>query len=453
MATNTRTTADALLLDVVEPEMARALNEEVLGFELATRSKKDWSGRKVIFDVNMSLGGGVAPRPEAISGVAPGLPAPGKPTHVNGEVYFKELFGVVELTHDVIESSRGDKAAFAEVLADNLDATCLRLKKYGNFAFYGDGRGILGTIATNGGGSLAKASAATRECTFDTSRYMSEGDRVAFWTSSSETSTVLANGGQSYTDGTYDSEAVYISSIASDGVNATVKRDRAAADDATIADANVLRMYQGTDYNAGTLIHSTMMGLRGFADDGTLVGTLEGISRTTYPKWKGVCLAASSLTEGTTLARNHFYKLAHAVYRNCGKQVDTFIMDPTLMREFLNIADPNVRFAPVGQHDPGYSKDSLQITIGSKSSPLFMDYECPFGCLFAFPKSELEYWSMTDLELDRNMGGILKQPKPYGATGSGDIFYAFARMKGNWATKRPFSFGVLTGLAYSAENA
>jgi hypothetical protein len=55
--------------------------------------------------------------------------------------------------------------------------------------------------------------------------------------------------------------------------------------------------------------------------------------------------------------------------------------------------------------------------------------------------------------LDDSNGSVIKQPKPYGASGSGDIYYAYFRMKGNFATKRAFDFGTITALSYSAETA
>jgi hypothetical protein len=452
MTTSTTTTADKILLDVVEPGLAQAFNDEVMVLDLATRKKKDYKGRKILFDVKLSPGGGVGARSEAISGVAPGLPAPGAPVHVNGTVYHKRIYGVLELTHDFIETSKGDKAAFAEGLADELTSKLTRMQKHANFMLLGDGRDILCTVATDGGGTFKKESGETLQVTVDTTRYLQPNDRVALWTSNSESSTVVADGGQSDTLGTLDSESVYVSSVDSD-TTFTLKRDRLTTGDCTVANANVVRMFYETEYNSGTLIHNGMAGLRLIADDGTLATSFEGLSRTTYPQWKGGVVAASSLTEGTTLSKNHFLKLAHRVHRRGGDDIDTFIMDPTLMREFLVITDNDIRYAPVTEKDPGYKEGSLHITIGKRQVELLMDWDCPYGVLHGFKRSDLEYWELTPLSLDNNGGAVLKQAKPYTDTGAGDIYYAFMRMKGNIATKKPWNFGCITGLSYSAETA
>ncbi len=440
---STRTTADKLLLDVVEPGVEKAFYEEVVGFDLATKSKKDWRGRKHIFDVQMNTGGGVRPTLNESAT----LPEPGAPTHVNGEVTYKSLYGVLELTHDLIESSRGDKAAFADALSNNLESTLMRLKKQANFQFYSDGRGILSTVAT--GGSLAKEAASELQVTVDNTQWVEEGDMVALWTSNSGTSTVLANGGQSYTDGTYDSESVRVKSVDS-ATTLTLIRDRLAAGDSTVATSNVLRLYAAAHYNVGSLLYNSMMGIGGFTDY-TNVVTLEGLSRSTYTKWKGYRVAATAMAEGATLNRNHFYKMSAGIKRQGGKQIDQFMMDDSLVREFLAISDSDVRFAPVTDHDPGYS--TIGITVGGKVIPIICDMDCPKGYLFGFPKSSLEYWEMTPLQLDDSNGSVIKQPKPYGASGSGDIYYAYFRMKGNFATKRAWDFGTITALSYSAETA
>lgn len=453
MATSTRTTMDKLLLDVVDGEMSKAMNEEVKLLEIANKNKEPWTGRKKIFDVRMTLGGGVGPRSEAISGVASGLPDPGAPTHANGEIYAKRIYGVGELTHDLIESSRGDKAAFRDALAENMETILLRTKKLACTYGYGDGRGILATVdAASNGTALEQEVYPTKslQVTVDSTRSFSEGDKVALWTSSAENSTVLANGGQSHTDGTLDSEAVYVHSIDSD-TTLTLARTRDSGADATLATNNVIRLY--LDAEAGTAItHNSPMGLRGMADDGTIVSTFEGISRTTYPKWKGNVLNASTMAEGTTLSRNHFYKAAHLIHRRAGSSPDVAIMDPSLMREFLAIFEPDTRFSSVSDTDPGYS-GALKISIGDKVVPVFMDFDCPYGKIFMFPKADLDYHELTPLQLDDSNGGILKQPKPYGATGSGDIYYFYYRWKFNWGTKKPFNFAVIENLAYTRETA
>jgi hypothetical protein len=226
--------------------------------------------------------------------------------------------------------------------------------------------------------------------------------------------------------------------------------DRLAAGDSTVATSNVLRLYAAADYNGGSLLYNSMMGIGGFTDY-TNVVTLEGISRSAYPKWKGYRVAATAMAEGATLNRNHFYKMSAGIKRQGGKQIDQFMMDDSLVREFLAISDNDVRFAPVTDHDPGYN--TIGITVGGKVIPIICDMDCPKGYLFGFPRSSLEYWEMTPLQLDDSNGSVIKQPKPYGASGSGDIYYAYFRMKGNFATKRAFDFGTITALSYSAETA
>jgi hypothetical protein len=435
----TRTSQDALLLDQAIPMVAEAMNNEVVGFKLATRKKEKWQGRKLIFDVKESLGGGVAARAET-----QGLPEASEPKHVNGEVYYKKIYGSGKITDDLIESSRGDGAAFKSALADALESPSMRIKKLANAYFYGHGNAVLATVATGGGGTLAAAVDSTLQITVDSTRYLSEGDAVALWTTAALDSTVLAHGGQTNETGTVDCERVIVSTIDSE-TQCTLKRTRAAANDATVVAGNAVRMY-GDKLAAVTTGTNAPMGIRGFADNGTLVATLQGIARADHPKWKGTVLTAT----GQDLNRGHFIRLAHRTRRRSGIDIDTFIMDAVQERAYLEIANPDIRHQPVKDYDVGY-RGPLHISIGSREVPLTIDFDCPYDKIFAFPKSKLRWAVLSDLELDKKGGGELKQYNPFGAASDGDVYSFFFSMKGNWWTQFPWCFGVIEGLNYSAE--
>jgi hypothetical protein len=439
--TSTRATQAALLLNQYIPGVQEAMRNEVIGLRIAQRSKKDkWQGAKLVFDVKESHGGGVGARQEG-----QGLQLPGEPKHFNPEVLCKYAYASFRLTWQLLETAKEDEAAFKNALADAWESKVIRLKKYENAAFYGTGNGVLATVVT--GGTLEKEVNKELQIEVDTTRYLMEGDIIALWTTGALNSTVLANGGQTNETGTDDCESVYVKSIDSETL-VTIARSRAAANDATVATANAIRLY-GDKLAAVTTHTNVPTGLRAFADDGQLVPTLQAISRTTHPKWKGNVL---TVADGTALSRQHPVLVAHASYRRSGIYPDTAICDATQIRAYIEIAEPDIRHKPVDDFDVGYSAKQ-GITIGPAGKiPFTVDFDCPYDSLFMFPKSKLRIAQLADLHIDDNGGGPLKpNPTPFGAASTGDVFHGWFRHAFEWYTMAPFAFSVIENLNYSLE--
>ena len=436
MATDTVSALSDIYKRRYKGELPKIFNDMTQSLNMAQQKTRDFSGGQETIACQVTRAGGTGGRDET-----QGFPVPGGASVVQGSVPLRRKFSVFQVSEDAISRSKGDEAAFAEVLGFELKTHMERVKKQMNIDFLLEGRGILGTVVT--GGTLKKEVNETLQVTFDTTRYMEQNDIVAFWTNVTDTSSVLTNGGQS---DALDKEQVFISSVDS-STKATVKRTAVqATGDATVATANAFRLYgeKTTSDNAG---NQAMSGLRLFADDGTLVTSFQGISRTTYPRWQGQIISATA----ENLSRDHMYRLAHKIGRQSGTEMDTLIWDVTMLREHLATIQPDIRYSPVKDLDSGYAEESLVMTLGSRPVRLLSDWDAPFGTIYGFAKKHLFWYEKHGLHVDESTGSILKQATPHGNTGAGDVFYGYLRIKGNWAVDNAAAFGVVTGLNYSAE--
>jgi hypothetical protein len=133
--------------------------------------------------------------------------------------------------------------------------------------------------------------------------------------------------------------------------------------------------------NAGNVLQ--MFGLLDAYDDGTTVTTYGGLSRTTYPTWAGLKVAAS----GNILTRATFIpQLLRAVKNAGGEALDFVVMSiedwTTLMTDFISVErynnDPSSRW---GKDDP-VNSGFRGLLLGD--TPIFFDLNCPVGTAIGF---------------------------------------------------------------------
>lgn len=432
--TSSLATITGIYKNVYEGVLAPVYNDMVVGRELAQKKSAQFRGGSEVFAVQMARAGGTGYGKETDA-----LPTPIGPQVTTGSVTLKRLFSTFYLSHDAIERSKGDEAAYRELLGYEVETHLKMMRKHHNRMFYGDGRGILATSAK----SQTMAKNTDTQLTFDTTRYLEPGMIVALWTNATDTSSVLADGG-AYSDSN-SVEKVSVKSVDSSVLATFTDGDTAA--DATLTNTTTVRQFND---RTGTTAadNNVISGLRLFADDGSITATVLGISRTTYPRWQGQLVSATS----ENLSRDHLYRLWDKIYRQSGEMADTCIFDLTARREYLNILQPDIRFAPVKDTDAGYDAEDMILSVGGKACRLIVDVDVPFGTIFMFPKSQLVWWELSPLELDQSTGSPLKQAQPFTwGTGSGDVFFGYLREKGNYGSFNAASFGAITGLNYTAE--
>jgi hypothetical protein len=130
-------------------------------------------------------------------------------------------------------------------------------------------------------------------------------------------------------------------------------------------------------------VGTQMFGLQDAYDDGTVVDVYGGLSRATYPTWKGLKIT----TAGAILTRATFIpKLLQAAKNAGGEAIDFVVMSiedwTTLMTDFMSIErynnDPSSRW---GKDDP-VNSGFRGLMLGD--TPIFFDLNCPVGTAFGF---------------------------------------------------------------------
>lgn len=126
-----------------------------------------------------------------------------------------------------------------------------------------------------------------------------------------------------------------------------------------------------------------MYGLLDAYDDGTAVTTYGGLSRTTYPAWAGLKVAAA----GAVLTRATFIPMMLRAAKNAGGEALDFVVMSvedwtTLMTDFMAVErfnnDPSSRW---GKEDP-VNSGFRGLLLGD--TPIFFDLQCPVGTAIGF---------------------------------------------------------------------
>lgn len=450
MADTVATLANALKTRY-EPEFTKAFNEEFVGWQLATKGKRDFKGGSEVFGVQIGRAGGVGSR-----GETQGLPKPSGPTPLQASVPLARMYHVFEISHDAIERSIGDDAAWKALLGWEIETGFDRLHKLGNIYFYGDGKGILSTVVT--GATLTATVGNSQQLTVDTTRYLEANDLITIWRAGANDVEILSNGGQLPNAGTTPKdETIRVKSVDS-ATLVTVERVAGTGTEGAstvIVATNFIRLFGESTTTAntgGTRTDNVFAGLGLFADTTSVSTTFEGINRSNNPRWQGQVIDMKVGTVPQNMARNDLYRLNDKIRRNSpARGMDTAIWDVSLRREYLNLLQPDIRYAPVKDLDGGYKDEALKMSLGTKSVDLVEDVDVPFGTMFGFAREYLHWMELSPLQLDASTGSALKQAMPYGVAGSGDIFYGYARCKGNFGTDCAPAFGKLINIAYTSE--
>lgn len=279
---NTRAVLGALLKTVYEPSLNEGIKNQAFFLKSFTAKKYDGKGKEYVFATHLAFNQMVAAR-----GADDYFEA-GQPEKVfNGTITPKYLHVPFEITHDLMEASKGDEHAFAEgmTLVQNTAQTIF--KRDLNRMAVGDGRGILATLtaAVAGGG-------ATATCEVDSTKFLADGQIIDIWVGAAgitqRNGVALDANGQTATPWfkvvTIIDETSFTLGM-SDGSNIPA---------GTISIDDVILRKKNAYVNTGVRYSYEPAGLRLMADDGTLdpAGGYLGISSSDASAWKGIVRSA-----------------------------------------------------------------------------------------------------------------------------------------------------------------
>lgn len=399
-----RTTLLELMKEVYDPMIAEQQNLTAFTWNEFDENDTDemkLGGKGWVFENNM--GGnqeGIGARAERGT-----LPSAGTQRWKQGTVLPKYHYGTWELTGPMIMSAKKNVEAFANSQTSEMQRLTKDVIKDLNRVVWGSGSGQLGLVKSEEAGA-----------TFDVSAADSINFRlnmvVDVWVG------VTAVIRDTATGLTIDAMAVQ-----ADGdmrITLSVDKTLVAGDMVTRTGA---RVPAGGD--------NEILGLKAAIDDGTVMVTYHGVSRTTYPLFKG-----NVLSNGGTL-RNMSLDLHQQAIDACsemgGEEPDWLRMNQGQRRKFFDLVAPDVRFQPM-EFRAGFrrlSYNGIEVTV---------DIDHPRTEATYVTRKEIKKYTMFPLGILDLDGQTMRQVV------NQDLWRGHLGLYGNLATKRPNCHARITDL-------
>lgn len=362
-----------------------------------------WEGRQAVEAAIMSYneGSGVA--------IAEGgsLPTAGNFDPQNFLIPMKFIYGQIQLTKQAIDSAKTSKGAFKNVFKTSMETMVKNMKREQARMLASSGTGILAYV--NGGSSGTTVTCDTPGGVAGStggSRYIRKGMILAFH------------------DGATLRGVRTVTAVASTGLTFTIDSALAITDNdyITRCPTTSIAAVSGTSYNAEP------MGILGLIDDGTYVGTLNGLSRTTYPQLKSRVQSNVGALSLDAIQAN--FDVAEQLG---DANIDVLVCEHAVRRAYLALLEADRRYSGESLTSPDGGTKAVNrkqwVTFGGK--PMVTDRNMPYGVLFGIDKTDLRAYVQNEGEWDDTTGAVLKQ------VSGQDSFYAFYRVWKNYHDSRP----------------
>lgn len=304
---------------------------------------------------------------------------------VSSEITVKQAWLPIEFTFDAYRASRNGKGAFINAMALEMDKGVEDFRDMMERVVWGDGTGKIAEVESYAAGTvtcsaMSDAAGASGVNANAGCRYIKQGMILDFYSSAN----VARHYSAVVTSVDHDNEQFDIAVGTGD--------DPVATDGIYLA-----RPDQSSP------ISQEPMGIPGLIDDGTLVATLQGISRTTYPQWAANLLVASGAAHATRkpltgeLAQRALDKATEA---GGGSDI-TFWCANDVKREFIKLGETDVRFKP-RELNMGISENNKGDGTLPKNSLHYNGFkvcwapDTPWGTLFVWPDGFIRQYPMFD---------------------------------------------------------
>lgn len=334
------------------------------------------------------------------------LPVPSRQQEKKAQIYDRSVFGVIKVYDKDIEDAEKNFQSFISHLDDETTQIAKDVTKHMNIMTFGDGTGTLATVKTaTVNTSTFVGATGTAFGQFGT-RYLQQGDQVDIWDPTFTTQRT-PNGGLSISSIDPSTQTVTLSG------NVTL----------TAGDVIVRALSQNKEY----------IGLW-MATDNSAGVTFEGLSRSTYPQWRGNVIDAG----GVALSETHLQQLESKIEIASGEEVDEWVVDRTQWDAYVALGQSLKRYINTMKLDRGFQE------LDYNGTPLGKDVDCPPFAAFAFASAHVQNGVVTPLSWDEKGGGILKWNSGYAA------FTGYMREYGNYVYDQPNAIGRVQALQVPA---
>lgn len=405
----TLTGYDAMLKKFYQDFIVDVLNSST--FLLSIFEKADnftVSGKQIILPARLRRNPSAGFRPDGTADTS-NLPVAGSQITDDIVIPLKYYYGRGGFTGPTVEQSRDNIGAFATAVEFEMNRLLLDMLDDFNFYCYGDGTGLRAQVRTAGGGlssvDVLWAGTSTEEAGQPGTRYLKPGMSVRIGTAAE-----IAAGTADVTTitGITDGDTFTVSPTVTVAVNDLIVEGDSSA----------------TSYN------NTILGLLAAINNDT--GTYLGISRSTYPEWRGNVLSNAGVLWDLSL--NLLQSGLDMVHFRSRSAITHIIGDYSARQEYLNLVAPDRRYMD-NNFEGGFSY--LEYNGGSGPVRFYFDKYCPYNRIFLLDRSSWRTYTVNDFHFVANDGRILVR------AANRDNYEFWVRWIGNIACVAPNSNGVI----------
>ena len=304
----TLTTLDAALKIQYLPGVVEQLNQERSWYSKIEKQTEGWAGRQLFWTTHPQRSGGWGARAEA-----GGLPRRGAQAVAGPNLTAKYLWGRINLTEQVMHASTKDQSMVGSAMDFEMEGLMNDLKRDSNRQLM-DGNGNGALCLTNGTGS----SAATVTVDTPGTQFVEVGSYI-------DSFTAEASGGST--------------GITAQQVTGKTATTLTLGGNESWAN-NEFISYEGSRGNE-------WLGLRGIVDDGTVVGTLYSIDRTTTANAYWDARLSGNSGTNRPLTEVLLQTVIDDIEDNSdanADDIDWIISGRPVRRQYMNILVPDKRF-------------------------------------------------------------------------------------------------------------
>lgn len=360
MATQTLTTADAILKNDYRGVIVELLNQETYLIDKVEKANANdlgkFDGRQLVIALHTGRNRG-----RGVASDGGGLAGAGAQSYLNAFVpihYFNEG---IELTDLVIKQTQTDEGAFVKALSSEMDLATTDMRKDACRMGYGTGDGVLANWVSGAG------TGANTVITVDNGQYIGVGDTVDFLTKS---------------NGSVKQSGATVNAITFNGTagSSTQAQAQVTLSNVTVGGASGDALYISGDRN------NESDGLRNITNTGR---TLHQINSSTFPIWDGNVKNANNAAPSEDL----FMQLAQQIQNRTGKRVGQFLTSLGVQRRLAltYVNQKRINDAKAVEIPGGYS--SITVAAGGRPVDVISDTFAVNGTAFALPADDTFAWA------------------------------------------------------------
>ena len=410
------TAYDSMFKDFYGPKVISLINKKTKLQESFTKNgDSDMSdGRQVMYPIHTArnVGAGAVGENKI-------LPVAGNQVTATVKIGYKYNYGRIQLTMQTIKASKTNKGAFKKSLEFEMKGLINDLARQRNRQLWGFGVGILARV---NGEQTTSATINIKDPygvdgTVGAGRLLQVDDVVVFVRSATPTTATDSDIVGSTTTSVVSSVDLTAGTVTFDAVTG-----------ATLNDDDMIILAPGATTGESSL-NREVMGLLGIVDDGTYVGTLFNIVRSTTTQYKSTVIAHNSDLTFRVLQR------AEDAADEKGGAINQWWSHHSVRAEYIAALVVGKRF--VGDQnmkpDAGIAGAGLTKDVAFNEHPWKVDRMCPYGMIFGLDTSNNVRYVNQEGQWAEDDGSVL------GRVLNKDVYEGRYRIFDNFHNERPDS--------------